>query len=1007
MIKRKLISLFSILLALLLLLSACGGNTDLIPPTTDAEETETTGESETETPAEEQTPLGQSTLEVSGNVTDVDVIQVMGKGMNSETGELFSMDRHVAGKNTVVRVVFNSETEVSQDGSMQLTVSKDGKELVSLLPLSGEGNYALFAPKNPSDVDNWSAGEYTFNFAGAEGTGVRTSTFQEGKKIKVLAVPVIANYNGRVVSCEGEWQTAIQFTQDTYPLASNGIEYVLGNELDLSGSEYNLMSDEGGYNVWQALCNLQTPSNDYELILGFVRERQGQDQTIQGFTYGKPSNIITESDGDMQPTVAHEIAHCYDVGDEYPGGAINNMVNPAPMGMEGSDYNNREQSISGNKAAVVSATEFGSRNTGSIVRPEQFAYNAAQQSTLNNVSSFMGSGSDQLSDYWITSDIWIQLFKHFVSGDVTPQYSSEGSDTTPQGSDNQSSDNQSSGNQNTTGEGYTCPKCGVTSATSDYAYYAPCTNCGVAGIVDLNADSFDCTECGQKSDIVSQNLFMVCPQCEDYFQPNMNQKQAMQKTSGETAQTQEAEVKETGKMVQAIDLSGLVYQSGNFKAEPWYSYETDAAYVNSVPKSDYAVVFENAAGKQLSKQFVKVSFTTNSNPPKKNDFAPLNATLLYPKDTTAIKIFSGTKEIYSCKVSPNAPEVEFLPLPKNMSGKQTISWKGLDADKDTISYELWYCPNEEEFVNIAANITETKYTVNLDQYPGGDNAYFYLYATDGINTSEAGSDEFAAKYKAPEIISKQDKVPEFKLTDEILFDADVYDMQDGWLYADEEITWTYKNKTYTTGSLLWVYPYELSPGEHTFTLTAKNSQGVTSAKDFKFKVLDDESALPNDWSKEDVKKALKNGFVAPLSNVNAAITRGQFAKLMGNLYWTMWEKGSPDPDYEENVVTDCGQDDYDPFLMVKLGAMDAPGGKFNPNGNVTQEEAAVIMYKICNIADPKYMEKLSTDKEMVDACMELGVMEASGDNAYGASEKITGRLALVRCNRLFDAIFES
>lgn len=128
---------------------------------------------------------------------------------------------------------------------------------------------------------------------------------------------------------------------------------------------------------------------------------------------------------------------------------------------------------------------------------------------------------------------------------------------------------------------------------------------------------------------------------------------------------------------------------------------------------------------------------------------------------------------------------------------------------------------------------------------------------------------------------------------------------------------------------------------------------------------------------------------------------------MANLYWAVWEEGSPDPDYEENIVTDCGQDDYDQFLMVNLGVMEATDGKFKPNGNVTEEEAAVIMYKVCAIADPNLLDDFSNNADITSSLLEYGVIDESGDNAYKNSEKITGRLALVRCNRLYDAIFET
>jgi hypothetical protein len=77
----------------------------------------------------------------------------------------------------------------------------------------------------------------------------------------------------------------------------------------------------------------------YDLILAFVQYRQDQGGG-QGYTFGRPTNIITYSDVDMLPTVVHEIAHCYQVGDEYDGGSFNNAVNYPPNNYGGRDFSN-------------------------------------------------------------------------------------------------------------------------------------------------------------------------------------------------------------------------------------------------------------------------------------------------------------------------------------------------------------------------------------------------------------------------------------------------------------------------------------------------------------------------------------------------------------------------------------------------------------------------------------------------------------------------------------------
>ena len=113
-----------------------------------------------------------------------------------------------------------------------------------------------------------------------------------------------------------------------------------------------------------------------------------------------------------------------------------------------------------------------------------------------------------------------------------------------------------------------------------------------------------------------------------------------------------------------------------------------------------------------------------------------------------------------------------------------------------------------------------------------------------------------------------------------------------------------------------------------------------------------------------------------------------------------------DYDYEEGIVIDCGQDDYDPFLLVKLGVTPAPHGKFSPNQNLTEEEALLIMIRICALADPALIDDTTVAAEAVSICLDNDVIELNGYNVYTAAKKITGQLALVRCNHLYSAIFE-
>jgi len=97
---------------------------------------------------------------------------------------------------------------------------------------------------------------------------------------------------------------------------------------------------------------------------------------------------------------------------------MNNRVNPAPYGMEGSDWKDREQTVASGKQAVKRAET----HSGSLVNDEQIPFNVREMEALSGVGSWMGSGSDEENEYWITSDIWNHLFSAFVynNPDVEP-----------------------------------------------------------------------------------------------------------------------------------------------------------------------------------------------------------------------------------------------------------------------------------------------------------------------------------------------------------------------------------------------------------------------------------------------------------------------------------------------------------------------------------------------------------------------------------------------------------
>ena len=234
-------------------------------------------------------------------------------------------------------------------------------------------------------ASGFSAGKYNFYLKDGENVIAQSKNvdFYETNPLNILAVPVTAYYgqankpyDGKdnfgapsvgSFECGENWNGVIDkvktYLMDVYPVATVSIDE--GNVFDASDSSYDMCTDEGQKKLWDEVSKLQvrdkeTGKDKYDIILAFVMYRQDASGNGQGYTYGKPTNIITLMDKDMLPTVAHEIAHCYNVGDEYDGGSYNYRVNDVPLG-----YNsNGRDKVDGNP--VPSTTSYMHKYVSSV-----------------------------------------------------------------------------------------------------------------------------------------------------------------------------------------------------------------------------------------------------------------------------------------------------------------------------------------------------------------------------------------------------------------------------------------------------------------------------------------------------------------------------------------------------------------------------------------------------------------------------------------------------------------
>jgi len=905
--------------------------------------------------------------------------------------------------------------------SCYISIYRDGQLVTQLDWIDQADEYSLyFQPKNMADVENWVVGDYRFVlYLDDEVIAERSTRFFNTRGMKVLAVPIITNYQGRIEEPTGLWQTGGTMIAATFPVAKANIEFVLGPPLDMS--YIDIVTDEGMYEVWREVCNLQTRNKDYEVIIGFIPYGIPSDGgTVLGYTYELPGVIASEDDPEMLATVIHEIAHGYKVGDEYEGGSMNLAVNSPPYRMEGHCIIS-QRDVEGEKPNVQGGQDIGLNGTGSVIYPGQRPFYVEGRRLLTNTTSYMGGGADNDPfEMWVTSDIWIHKFNALFDDDnVGRQNFFESAE---QSGGVQSGGLQPSGGQSIDGHTVAAPPSFVNSDSigqclhcfmdigDEIDLYAECFDCGVfTYVTDFDdGDMFGCANCYEEEYIDEHYLYIDCFSCDQLnYYPSFISHNRQSRTSDQAPNLRTAEPTE----VLAVEIRGHIDRDGSFTAYPWYTFISESANLDNFRSGEYAVYFLDSNGKQLAMSYFDAKsqsqiFTSEGNRFVSQERIPVDFTVRYPENTARIEVKKGDALIHSTTVSRTAPTVSFTGLTdhQELGNNVTLTWEAR-GEKD-LFFEIWYSPAEEEFHLIASDVTGRSFLADLSSLPGTDEGYFYIYATDGVRTGEAASEWVKVPFKAPEIISSQDIVPEYKITEEILFDADIYDMQDGWLWDVDEVVWTLGGREFMSGSYLWVWPYELAPESHTFTVTATNSAGLSSQSQFTFRIIDDESDLPNDWSREDIKAALSYGFAVDLRRIDAPITRGGFAALMATMYGAVSEEDDPYPYYIEGVVTDGGNDDYDMFLMVHLGVMDAPGGRFNPRGTLTEQEATLIMYRVAELADPDWFGSGADDEDILEFLYDLSAIEHSGENTLRSNEPLTNKLALVRLSRLYSAVFE-
>ncbi|ABI67515.1 Ig-like domain-containing protein [Syntrophomonas wolfei] len=361
---------------------------------------------------------GKSSIEITYEINRkpsakaIQPIQVLGRYEYNNDNDYVPATDFVAGKDTVIQVILPDDIKAEDQSNARVEIYHEGNKIATLSKFKKdkENNSLIFIPSSRSSCGNWKAGRYKFvaTIGESEELTLDDVLFQEQRKLKVLAVPVKANYAGTIETADSQWKNGGAFMRRVYPIAYNNITYKQGSLFDASDASYDITTDAGRLKLWQALNELQKNGGPYDLIVGFIEKGilLSNGSILQGYTYGEPSNIVVNSDQDMQATVAHEIAHIYKVGDEYQGESYNLGINSPPLGYQGSDWHDPNKTVTASDPKVQ---PFPGAE-GALISKKLHPYDTGGRGLLEDSICFMGSGASQ-SKNWITPSVWKHLFK--------------------------------------------------------------------------------------------------------------------------------------------------------------------------------------------------------------------------------------------------------------------------------------------------------------------------------------------------------------------------------------------------------------------------------------------------------------------------------------------------------------------------------------------------------------------------------------------------------------------
>jgi hypothetical protein len=359
-------------------------------------------------------------------IASVEVTQVMGKGIDIETGKYYFMNTFVANKPASIQVVMNESYSFSSSDSV--TVFRDGTEITKISPDKSEKTQIMTFTPDKNAVNSWSAGRYKFtaNIGGSEHS--TEAIFNESREFSVLALGASVKYNGEIIPAPKMDSDTITLRAQAIPVSENKlIRRYIGAPISFGTGEngYDLSDSDGPLKLLSDIENYRLKSAaNYDVVVIVTDSYISENKQNSGYTDSNHAVVLSlkaNSDSEsLTSSLLHELGHIFGNGDEYENGSAKPDVNGLPYGIKATNGNG--DSVTGNREYLIHAPD--NTYSGILIDDAQNPYNPKSGGVMLDTSSFMGSSFT----HWTTSMVWEEAYEKLIPNyqNVLPKVYTDG-----------------------------------------------------------------------------------------------------------------------------------------------------------------------------------------------------------------------------------------------------------------------------------------------------------------------------------------------------------------------------------------------------------------------------------------------------------------------------------------------------------------------------------------------------------------------------------------------------